>query len=118
MLAWVNMVEMNEVCTHEQISRNLGITTIMWNCRSIFNKQQEIFHILNASICEIAIFVESWLTDLVNNDMVSHQGYNILRQDRNIDSNKVRGGSIIVYYKDHMDIVSCDTVAARVSSLR
>ncbi len=101
---WSAMGDMNEICTLEDLSNNKGITNIMWNCRSLYGKFAEIIHIVDASKADLAIFVESWLTNSVNNTMVELEGYNIIRQDRNLNSNKTRGGGIIIYYRDQLQI--------------
>ena len=71
------MNELYGVTTLEDLSSNKGITTIMWNCRSIYNKMGEIIHIIDTSNADIAIFVESWLTSSVNDNMIDIEGYNI-----------------------------------------
>ncbi len=100
------MDDLPGITTLEDLSENKGITTVMWNCRSIFNKLSEIIHIIDTSNADIAIFVESWLTSSVNDNMISLDGYNMLRHDRNSNSNKVRGGGIVVYYNDGLNISS------------
>ncbi len=86
------MGEANNICTLEDLSSNKGITNIMWNCRSLFGKFAEIVHIVDTSQADLAIFVESWLTSSISDNMVELEGFNIIRQDRNLNSNKTRGG--------------------------
>ena len=60
----------NDICAIEELSSNKGITTIMWNCRSLFNKMGEAIHIIDTSDADLVIFVESWLIN-----SIPHQGH-------------------------------------------
>ncbi len=96
--------KVNDMWTLENVSNNIGITTISWNCRGIFNQLPEVSHILTASDCEIGIFVEGWLSESIDNDMIMFNNYNTIRQDRSKNSNQMRAGGIIIYHKEQLDI--------------
>ena len=85
-----------EVSTLADVGNNKGITLLHWNSRSLYNKMPEICHIMSSSKCEIAIFSESWLTPSISDQMVQLSGYNIIRQDRNVNLNKTRGGGLLI----------------------
>ena len=64
----------------------------------------EVCHILSDSKCEIAIFNESWLTPSVPDQMIKLSGYNIVRQDTDTTLNKSRGGALLIYYKNCLNL--------------
>ena len=52
-----------------------GITTIHWNCRSLFFKMDEVYLMVTQSNCEICILSESWLTTAVSDVYIAIDGY-------------------------------------------
>ena len=72
----------NEVITFPDLSECHGITTVHWNARSMYYKMDEVIHVLDSSDAEMLCMSETWLNDDVTVEMVSVNGYFILRTDR------------------------------------
>ena len=86
----------------EDIKFLKGITTILWNCHSLFSKMDKVYLMVTHSNCEICILSESWLTTAVSNNYIPIDGYNLMRQDRREDLGKKQGGGLVVYVKDDL----------------
>ena len=89
-----------EVISVPELKNNAGITFMHWNSRSRYNKFDEILHIVEGSECEFLFLSETWLTASVTDAMINIPGYQLLRQDRDSNSGKARGGGVCVYYKN------------------
>ena len=85
------VTEIEEIVAIPDLSSNKGITLIHWNARSMYNKLDEVIHLLEDSDCEIMCISESWLTPDIDDEMILHQGYSIYRSDRDEKSGKTRG---------------------------
>ena len=97
-----------EVSVLSDVGLNKGITFLHWNSRSMFNKLPEICHILKESKCDIGIFSESWLTNSTTDNMIDLLDYNIIRQDRSPSVNQTRGGGLLIYYKNSLNLELLD----------
>ena len=85
-----------------------GITTVQWNCRSLYDKLDDVRLLLKDSKCEILIISETWLTDAVDRSLLEIDSYNIVRQDQDFSLGKTRGGGILVYYKHDLNLSVAD----------
>ena len=70
------------VINMEDIKFLKGITTIHWNCWSLFSKMDDVYLIVTQSNCEICILSESWLTSAISDNYISIPGYNLMHLDR------------------------------------
>ena len=74
------------------------------NIRSIYRKLEEVIQILSPGNIDILCLSETWLNRSVTDNMVSINGYNLIRADRNAESGKLTSGGILVYYKNNLDV--------------
>ena len=75
------------------------ITVMFANVQSIVNKLDEIRAFMQIQNPDIFAVTESWTNEDIGNDVLRIQGYEIIdRQDRN-DTDRGRGGGIIIYAK-------------------
>ena len=107
---FLNMIYLQEMLPSHKagfffgmISSLKGITSLHWNCHSLFPKYEEIVHILKNGSAEVNIFTESWNTSSIPDNMLEIDGYTLFRQDRH-GTDKKRGGGIIVYAKTSKNI--------------
>ena len=89
----------------DDLKSNKGITLFHWNCRSMWNKFEEIVYMVTHSDSEYCFFSETWLSPVITDDMISIPGYNLYRIDRDSRSKKARGGGLIAYIKDDLKAV-------------
>ncbi len=85
-----------------------GHTLIVWNCRSLLPKIEEIERIKIETKCEFLGICETWLTDQIDDCQIQLDGYNHLRSDRTSASGKKSGGGLIMYYKNGLDCSALD----------
>ena len=97
------------VVSVEDLALNRGHSILHWNCRSLFPKWPEICHIIEDGKCEINIFTESWLDNSTSDEYLFIEGYNTFRMDRTAKSGKQRGGGIIAFIKEQLDVSVIDT---------
>ena len=84
------------------------IKVMFANVQSIVNKLDEIRALMQIQSPDIFAVTESWTNDDIGNDVLRIQGYEIIdRLDRN-DTDRGRGGGIIVYAKNNVDIMAED----------
>ncbi len=95
---------MGDILTCEDLSYNHGLTICYWNIRSFFNKFEDFCHCVNASESEIFFIGESWMTHFIDNDLITLDGYNLFRRDRDKNSNKTRGGGLLAYAKNRLEV--------------
>ena len=86
----------------EELKFLKGITTIHWNCRSLFPKFDEVVLMIRDSNCEICVLTETWLTTAVSDQYLCIPNYNFLRLDRCSSTGKRCGGGVLVYVKDNV----------------
>ena len=78
------------------------------NCRSMLNKEEEIFDIINLMNPDIICLTETWLDGSVPVKNVP-KGYKILRKDRSEEFlqkyRKIKGGGLAIIYRTYINIV-------------
>ena len=85
------------------------IKVMFANVQSLMNKLDEIRAVMQIQSPDIFAVTESWTNDDIGNDVLRIKGYEIVnRLDRN-DTERGRGGGIIVYAKNNIDITTEDT---------
>ncbi len=97
------------VVSVEDLALNKGHSILHWNCRSLFPKWHEICNIIVNGECEINFFTESWLDSSTDSNYLYLEGYNTFRMDRNSKSGKARGGGVIAFVKEKLDVFQLDT---------
>ena len=76
------------------------------NVQSIGNKMDEVKAVLNIADLDIFAVTESWTNDDIGDEIIRINGYQTaVRLDR-CDTERGRGGGIIVYVKNEVDIVT------------
>ena len=82
------------------------IKVMFANVQSIMNKLDEVRAVVQIQSPDIFAVTESWTNDDVGNEVLQIKGYEIIdRLDRN-DTDRGRGGGIIVYAKSNIDIMA------------
>ena len=85
------------------------MTVMFANAQSMNNKIDEIKAVMHIQKPDILALTETWTNDDIGNDVLRVDGYEIVnRQDRN-DTERGRGGGIIIYAKKDIDIMMEDT---------
>ena len=85
--------------------RKEGVRIMFTNAQSIVNKMSEVKAVVATTNPDIFAITESWTNNDVANDYLSIQGYELAaRRDRN-DTDRGRGGGILVYAKKNIDLV-------------
>ena len=76
-----------------------GLNVMFWNVRSLPNKLDTIRYETNNINPDIMNISESWLHSNIENNEISIQGYDLVRQDRgNYDDGTIkRGGGLCTY---------------------
>ena len=78
------------------------------NCRSMINKEEEIFDIINLLNPDIICLSETWLDGSVPIKYVP-KGYKILRKDRSEEFlqkyRKIKGGGLAIIYRSYLNII-------------
>ena len=88
------------------------LNVLYTNAQSIVNKIDEMRAIVAINNPDILIITETWTNESVSNDLLCISGYDVIeRRDRN-DTDRGRGGGIIVYVKKTLYAwrEDCDTV--------
>ena len=101
----------------EDVKYLKGITTLHWNCRSLFPKMVEISVIQAQSQAEIFILSETWLTDAVPNSLIEIPGYCLMRLDRCRTTGKQRGGGLVMYVKKGLEACIVDDLCVSKPSI-
>lgn len=73
------------------------------NIRSLVNKIDLIRQILVGSTIDCLCLTETWLREIITNDLISVKGYVLWRVDRDTCGESKKGGGICVYIKDKFD---------------
>ena len=85
--------------------RETGIRILFTNAQSIVNKMSEVKAIMATLNPDIFAVTESWTNGDIGNDYLNIGGYELAaRRDRN-DTDRGRGGGILVYTKKNIDLV-------------
>ena len=76
-----------------------SISVLYTNAQSLVNKMSEMRAIATINDPDILIVTETWTNEAISNEYLGIGGYDIIeRKDRN-DTNKGRGGGILIYVK-------------------
>ena len=90
----------------KELDKAKGLKIVQLNCRSIYGKIDEIRHLYKN--VDILLCSETWLTDMMPNEMVSIPGMEIFRWDRyNGYQNgvtKQRGGGVALYINNNIGL--------------
>ena len=86
-----------------------GITVAFANIQSIGNKVDEIRATMAMIKQEIMAITETWAHDGMGNEVLNIKRYEIvLRHDQN-DTDRGRGGGIIIYAKNNMNVMTIES---------
>ena len=107
-LPLVNMVNNDNCCSLEDLKSFKGITVSHWNARSLFPKIDNIIVWLRISNIDCLVISESWLNVNIPDSYISIDGYNIFRWDRQLSTGKSRGGGLLCYGKEGLNITLLD----------
>ena len=78
------------------------ISIMYTNAQSLVNKIDELRVLVNTNSPDIVIISEAWTNDSISSDYLSIGGYNIIeRRDRN-DTDKGRGGGLLMYVRNEL----------------
>ncbi len=81
-----------------------GYTYLFWNARSLVPRLEEIQRIIDEGSPEIIGINETWLSDKIDNNEISFDGYLNFRADRTKESKKTGGGGLLFYCKQRLDV--------------
>ena len=79
-----------------QLQNMKGVKIVHINARSMYNKLTDIAS--NFYFCDIIVITETWLTKVVPTKAIDIDGFNVIRQDREVGLVK-KGGGICIYIK-------------------
>ena len=82
----------------KKVNKHTGLKVAHLNIRSLFNKFEEIKHILCKSQLDILCLTETWLDNTITDNELYINGYKIERRDRNRT-----GGGVMMYIKEHLN---------------
>ena len=102
-----------EVIAVPDLKNNAGITVLHWNSRSMYHKFDDILHIVEGFNCEFLFLSETWLSSDIDDGMITIPVYQLLRQDRDGNSGKMRGGGgcECVYYENRFVVTLIDSLS-------
>ncbi len=72
------------------------------NVRSMVNKLDELFATVSANSFEIIVITESWLSSLIDDNLIRIPGYVTYRRDR---LNNQRGGGLCTYINSRLNVI-------------
>lgn len=78
-------------------------------CARRFSKFDELKSNFFGSKIDVVCMTETWLSDVITNTMISMEGFNLLRNDRNRN-----GGGICIYFRSNL---SCKVIKKSTSNL-
>ena len=81
-----------------------GLRFIAWNIHSLYSKLDAVKYYIQDLAPDIILFVETWLSEAINDCIIHILNYNIVRQDRGIG----RGGGLLFYISDKYTIIQFD----------
>ena len=92
----------------ELFKSHKGLLFSHLNIRSMFNKLDTIHETFNNLNFEVITFSETWLSNYIPDNILTMQGYNIFRLDRNWLENgqTKKGGGVCIYVKDKYQVDS------------
>ena len=90
--------------------RKNGIKVVFANAQSIISKINEVRAVMPSINPDIFAVTESWANEDIGNDLLIINGYELVsRVDRN-DTDRGRGGGILVYAKKELDVLAEDVM--------
>ena len=92
-----------------QLSQAKGVKIVHLNIRSLVKKIDQLRLIIEGSNIDIITLSESWLHQGLNSQLISVQGYKLFRLDRSTHTNKKRGGGLVTYVRDSLDVYVHET---------
>ena len=109
----------SEIYNFYQLSTAKGFKIVHLNIRSLPKKIEQLRTILQSSSIDVITLSETWLHTKVDMQLVHIPGYVAYRQDRTVTpgQSKSRGGGLIVYFKDHLDICVLDSDSSSTKDL-
>lgn len=92
----------------QDLKKDKGLIIIHVNIRSLLSKMELVSLDLLDGRLDVVCITESWLHKRVDNAIIEHGQYRLIRQDR-IDNNNLsrkvkRGGGLCAYVKKTIDI--------------
>ena len=88
------------------LNKAKGVKIVHLNIRSLLKKVDQLRLILVGSTIDIITLSETWLNHKIDPQLVHIQGYSMYRLDREVqNTNKKRGGSLIMYVRDSLEVV-------------
>lgn len=82
-----------------------GLLMLSWNVRSLLKKFAEFEACIDTMKPDLICLSETWLNAATPDSVVSLADFNLIRQDRSIDSCPRRGGGVCIYTSKKLD---CD----------
>ena len=83
-----------------QLNKEKGLKIVHLNIRSLPKKIDQLRLILGSSNIDIFTLSETWLHEHLIHNMYIIQNYQIVRQDRSLNSTKKRGGGVLMFVKN------------------
>lgn len=84
----------------EKIANEKGLLFVHLNIRSLINKLDIVRQFLIDTNIDCLCLTETWLWDVITNNLVEIDGYKLVRADRHNTSQFTRGGGICMFIKD------------------
>ena len=88
---------MSVVRNFYELSRAKGLKIVHLNIRSLLPKIEQIRTLLSQYKIDIMTISETWLNSYIDDKLIAISGYTLLRQDRQGEEAKTRGGGLISY---------------------
>ena len=86
-----------------------GVRVMFTNAQSIVNKMNEVRAVMATINPDVFAVTEAWTNDEIGDDLLSIRGYELAaRRDRN-DTDRGRGGGILLYAKKDINLVVEDS---------
>ena len=85
-----------------------GVNVVFANVQSVVNKVNKVRAIASINNCDILALTETWANKEIGNNLLYIDGYEMVaRMDRK-DTDRGRGGGILVYAKPEIDVWTLD----------
>ena len=85
-----------------------GLLITHLNIRSLWSKIDLARTTFNNTDVDVITLSETWLTDLINDELIDFDGYTVYRKDRNwtddIGNLPKKGGGLCIYVKDVLNV--------------
>ena len=94
----------DKIYNFHQLSRVKGFKIVHLNIRSLPRKIDQLRLILTNSNIDIFTLSETWLHKKIDPHLIHIQGYKTVRLDRATSPAKKRGGGLLIYVKEDIDV--------------